>query len=292
MNDSLKTAAIAKAAEPNDDDEAPVATARTVYPLSASRAATYASSYPDSGLAADGSNAVCVAGTDAYGEETEAVVLLNAAGEPDKVIQATDAIMMETTNLCAFPEFRFEEDGQWRMCTGGATSIGSYRGMKFKLYEQSIKACPPPCMAGLARMIHAGPVTKLYENADVGSQIFPMTKEEMSTFQHTRPDGKVVNLPRVVQALRLFNPVSGEYDSLELRLDNAPMDDEAELLWFDQLTEHLKSNLHGAPASDNEMLQFYEQELLESDQFVHQVVQMGENSWIQRFREVKGKLKQ
>ena len=62
-------------------------------------------------------------------------------------------------------------------------------------------------------------------------------------------------------------------------------------LWLDQLTEHLKSNLHGAPASDEEMLQFYEKELLESDQFVHQVipskVQMGENSWIQQFREVR-----
>ena len=54
---------------------------------------------------------------------------------------------------------------------------------------------------------------------------------------------------------------------------------------------HLKSNLHGAPAADDEMLSFYEKELLESDQFKHQVEQMGENKWILRFKEVKGSLK-
>ena len=290
VQDPIKSLAISKAAEPNEDDDAPVSTARTVYQLQPTRAATYAAAYPNSGLKPDGSNAICVAGTDAYDEETEAVVLLNEQGQPEKVIQSTDAIMMETCNLCAFPEFQFE-DQKWRMCTGGAASIGSYRGMKFKLYEDSIKACPPPCMAGLARMIHAGPVTKLYENADVGSQIFPMSKEEMTNFQHTRPDGKVVNLPRVVQELRVFQPASGTYETLNMRLDGAPENDEAELVWFDNLTRHLKSNLHGAPASDEDMLAFYEKELLESDQFKHQVEQMGENNWIQRFKQVKGNLK-
>jgi hypothetical protein len=290
VQDPIKSLAISKAAEPNEDDDAPVSTARTVYQLQPTRAATYAAAYPNSGLKPDGSNAICVAGTDAYDEETEAVVLLNEQGQPEKVIQSTDAIMMETCNLCAFPEFQFE-DQKWRMCTGGAASIGSYRGMKFKLYEDSIKACPPPCMAGLARMIHAGPVTKLYENADVGSQIFPMSKEEMTNFQHTRPDGKVVNLPRVVQGLRVFQPASGTYETLNMRLDGAPENDEAELVWFDNLTRHLKSNLHGAPASDEDMLAFYEKELLESDQFKHQVEQMGENNWIQRFKQVKGNLK-
>ncbi len=45
------------------------------------------------------------------------------------------------------------------------------------------------------------------------------------------------------------------------------------------------------PAADDEMLSFYEKELLESDQFKHQVEQMGENKWILRFKEVKGSLK-
>ena len=291
ITEDLKTKAIAKAAEPNEDDEAPVATARTVYPIDASRAATYAAAYPQSGLKADGSNVICVAGTDAYGEETEAIVRLGDDGLPNAVIQATDAIMMETCNLCAFPEFRFVEGEQWRMCRGGAMSVGSYRGMKFKLYENSIKACPPPCMAGLARMVHAGPVTCLYENAECGSQIFPMSEAEMTEFQHTRPDGKVVNLPRVVLELRVFKPETGTYEALNRRLDGAPETEEAEVEWFDQLTQHLKSNLHGAPASDADMLAFYEKELLESDQFVHQVEQMGENKWITRFKETKGCLK-
>tara|TARA_B100000795_G_C22717742_1_gene406171 strand:+ start:106 stop:999 length:894 start_codon:yes stop_codon:yes gene_type:complete len=287
----LKTACIQIAAKPNEDDEAPVATARSVYKLQSVRAATYAAAYPSSGLKPDGSNGICVAGTDAYDEETEAVIVLDSNGQPNQVIQSTDAIMMETCNLCAFPEFQFEAGEQWRMCTGGAMSIGSYRGMKFAMYEKSIKACPPPCMAGLARMIHVGPVTKLYENADVGSQIFPMSKEEMLNFQHTRPDGKVVNLPRVVHALRVFKPATGTYELLPMRLDGAPENEEQEGIWFDNLVTHLKSNLHGAPAADDEMLSFYEKELLESDQFKHQVEQMGENKWILRFKEVKGSLK-
>ena len=206
LTDELKSAAITVAAKPNEEGDAPVSEARDVYQLPPSRAMTYSLAYPDSGIKGDGSNALCVAGTDAYDEETEAVVLLDDQGQPVKVIQSTDAIMMETCNLCAFPEFRFVEGEQWRMCRGGATSVESYRSMKFKTYEDNIKACPPPCMAGLARMIHAGPVTSLYENANCGGQIFPMSEEELGNFQHTRPDGKVVNLPRIVLELRVYNP--------------------------------------------------------------------------------------
>ena len=291
LDDDLKNAAIAKAAEPNEDDETPVAKARAVYRLQPSRAAIYAAAYPDSGIQASGKNVICVAGVDEYDESTEAIVLLDSKGLPMKVIQSTDAIMMDTCNLHMFPQFRFEKDEQWRVCTGGAASIGSYRGMKFKVYEDTIKKCPPPCMAGLARMLHAGPVTKLYENADVGSQIFPMTKEEMSHFQHTRPDGKVVNLPRVVLELRVFNPTTSMYESLDRKLTGAPDGRAPELDWFDGVTQYLKTNLHGAPAADVDMLAFYEKELLDSEQFKNQIKQMGENEWVARFKEIKGVLR-
>ena len=139
LDDDLKNAAIAKAAEPNEDDETPVAKARAVYRLQPSRAAIYAAAYPDSGIQASGKNVICVAGVDEYDESTEAIVLLDSKGLPMKVIQSTDAIMMDTCNLHMFPQFRFEKDEQWRVCTGGAASIGSYRRMKFKVYEDTIK---------------------------------------------------------------------------------------------------------------------------------------------------------
>ena len=289
VSDALHAAACAVAAT-EVDGEVAVSTARAVYRLQPERAEIYARAYPSSGLLADGSNAVCVAGTDPYDEETEAVVLLGGADgqTPESVVRAEDAIMMCEANLCDFPEFRFEEGEPWRVATGGADSINSYRSMKFGHYEKSIRECPPPCMAGLARMVHAGPVTKLYENAEVGAQIFPMTKEEQAAHQQTRPDGKVVNLPRVVIAMRVFNPKLGAYEDSDLLLTGAPADEAAELAWFDDVTRHLKSNLHGQPAADEAMLEFFERELLDNAQWKNQVDQMGENKWVKRFVEVKG----
>lgn len=289
VSDSLRESAVAVAAA-EVDGEVPVANARTVYRLQPSRAEIYARAYPDSGIAADGSNALCVAGTDPYDEQTEAVVLLGGSDgqTPESVVRAEDKIMMCDANLCDFPEFRFEPDEPWRVATGGVDSINSYRGMKFGHYEKSIRECPPPCMAGLARMVHAGPVTKLYENAEIGAQIFPMTKEEQANHQQTRPDGKVVNLPRVVVAMRVFNAEAGAYEDLDLLLTGAPSDEASELSWFDGVTRHLKSNLHGQPATDQDMLDFYEKELLENEQWKNQVEQMGENEWVRRFVEVKG----
>ena len=118
-----------------------------------------------------------------------------------------------------------------------------------------------------------------------------MTKEEMSHFQHTRPDGKVVNLPRVVLELRVFNPTTSMYESLDRKLTGAPDGRAPELDWFDGVTQYLKTNLHGAPAADVDMLAFYEKELLDSEQFKNQIKQMGENEWVARFKEIKGVLR-
>jgi hypothetical protein len=291
VEDPIRSAAIEVAAT-EVDDEVPVATARDVYRLQPERAALYARFWPSSGLNPDGSNAVCVTGVDGYGQETEAVVLLGGADSqtPASCVRSMDAIMMCDANLCSFPEFKFEVDEPWRVATGGVDSIDSYRCSKFGHYEKAIRECPPPCMAGLVRMVHAGPITQLYENAPCGAQIFPMTEEEQAAHQHTRPDGKVVNLPRVVVAMRAFNPVSGAYEDLDLKLAGAPADAAAELAWFDGVTTHLKSNLHGQPATDQDMLDFFESELLENDQWKGQLAQMGENAWVRKFRDTKGRV--
>lgn len=255
------------------------------------RCLLYSNSFPSLGIKKDGSNVVCVSGfaVDSTSERrwfTEAIVLLTGTNldKVDRVLQENDVFSWSACNLCEFPEFRFENDDTWRVCRGDAQSLISYREFKFGEYEKEIKTIPPPCMAGLARMLHQGPVTKLYENQPVGRQIFPMSQEELVAFQHTRPDGKVVILPRPLAALRVFSPETGQYKELDLTLDGAPQDEEK---WWDDLVCFLKSNLHG-PARDEHMLAFYEKDLLENDQFTHQVQQMGENKWIHRVREVKG----
>ncbi len=60
------------------------------------------------------------------------------------------------------------------MCLAGVNSIEHFRGTKFQYYVESVSAKPPPCMAGFARMLHAGPVTSLYENSKGDGQMFPM----------------------------------------------------------------------------------------------------------------------
>ena len=88
----------------------------------------------------------------------------------------------------------------------------------------------------------------------------------------------------------MFNAEKGAYEPSDLMLTGAPADETAELAWFDDVTRHLKSNLHGQPAADEAMLAFFETELLDNAQWKNQVAQMGENKWVQRFAEVKGRV--
>ena len=76
----------------------------------------------------------------------------------------------------------------------------------------------------------------------------------------------------------------------DITLGKAPIGEEAELKWFDDFTIDIKSNFHGAAATDNDMLTFYENEILENEQYKKMVEQMGKNKWIQRFEATKGKI--
>ena len=112
----------------------------------------------------------------------------------------------------------------------------------------------------------------------------------MKRFEHVRPDGKVTILPRMLVEMRRFNPATQGYERMDITLGKAPIGEAAKLKWFDEFASEMKSKFHGAPATDQDMLDFYEKEILENEQYKKMVEQMGKNKWIQRFESTKGKI--
>merc|ERR1711934_172011 len=149
-----------------------------------------------------------------------------------------------------------------------------WRDIKFKDYEKAIKKCPPECLAGLGRMLHLGPITKLFGRAD--DSMFPMTEEEKVQW---------TVLPLQLAGLRSFDPVTRTYNAIDMRLGGAPPAEEEE--WFAGVVRHLKSNVDGAPARDQTVLNLYETDLL-CERFLKAIKECGPNKWSELVFKTKG----
>jgi len=258
----------------------------------------------DAVLKADGSNAVCLVGVDDYDEVSEMVLLTetrrhgeegnagddagDAAPKPVRVLQTTDAIMMEDINLSQLPEFRFP-GGDWRVSCAGADAVRSWRDSKFGQYEKDIRTCPPKCLSGLGKMLHLGPVTKLFGRAD--DPLFPMTDEEKARWTVVPKDGsgKATHLPWQLGGLRSWDPVTRSYSAIDIRLKGAPPSDKEEE-WFAGVVKHLKSCFQGPPACDEAFLAQNERDLL-CPRLKKAIAECGANKWTDLVISVKGEVK-
>ncbi len=95
----------------------------------------------------------------------------------------------------------------------------------------------PTCESAFRRMLKAGPVSRLFDK-----HLFPTPEELNKKYQVTNEqNGKVIDLPHPVSALRVFD--NGSYREIDPTLDGAPRGSEATATYFQELINQLKSDM-------------------------------------------------
>ena len=93
------------------------------------------------------------------------------------------------------------------------------------------------CAAAFLPEIRRGhAMTNIYDSA-----IFYSNMEEQELWQ-TMHHGKIINIPRPVRALRVWNPSSQRFDEISPLMPGAPSVSELEVHWgvfLDELRDHL-----------------------------------------------------
>lgn len=146
-------------------------------------------------------------------------------------------VTMEEFSPTCIVEYQYSPSDPWRLSKVSQQPLEMYMNSKFSQWRQMLDN--PTCEAAFVRMLHAGALNKIYDKL-----AFPIPEEEKAQWSITdEKTGKSVDIPRPVHALRIWNAVSGEYDSVSPLLAGAPDTDEAlAAYWLETLAELRKKN--------------------------------------------------
>lgn len=134
-------------------------------------------------------------------------------------------------------EYQYDPDGPWRLAKISREPLEAYKASKFTLWRGMLDK--PSCEAAFARMLQSGPINRIYDKLG-----FPIPEEEQAKWRITDENtGKLVDIPRPVHRLRIWNPSTDSYDEISALLGGAPNDDELENYWIRTLEE--MKVLHG-----------------------------------------------
>lgn len=87
--------------------------------------------------------------------------------------------------------------------------------------------------AAFARLLQSGPINRIYDKFG-----FPIPEDEQAAWRITDENtGKLVDIPRPVHKLRLWNPSTDSYDEISASLGGAPSDAELNDYWLATLDE-------------------------------------------------------
>jgi hypothetical protein len=87
--------------------------------------------------------------------------------------------------------------------------------------------------AAFARMLQSGPINRLYDKLG-----FPIPEAEVASWQITdERTGKLVDVPRPVHSLRVWNADTDSYREISAIMDGAPSDSELDAFWAHRLHE-------------------------------------------------------
>jgi len=157
----------------------------------------------------------------------ERIVVIPADNKAKDII-VEDKVLLEDVCVSALVEYQFDNNGKWHLSQMSLSPMESYRGSKFKHWEHML--IEPDCEAAFKRLLKLGVINKLFDPI-----AFPSPQEEKEQYQVRDEHGKIVEIPRPVHALRIWNAKLRKYDILSAHLDGAPSDKDAADYWKNML---------------------------------------------------------
>lgn len=135
-------------------------------------------------------------------------------------------------------EFQYEEGGAWALAKMSLEPLQYYKNSKFQAWRDMLDA--PSCEAAFARMIQAGPLNCIYDKLG-----FPIPESEQGQWTITdEKSGKLVDIPRPVAALRVWDASADCYTAVSPLMGGAPEDAAALAVYWEQTLGELRAK-HG-----------------------------------------------
>lgn len=107
-----------------------------------------------------------------------------------------------------------------------------YRASKFKAWRELLLDGGGKCVVTFRRMLKTGLVTQMYD-----TMAFPSPAEEASDWKTKDANGKTIDVPRPVYAIRVWDAAEKKHSALGTKLDGAPEPAEEEGYWQKLLVE-------------------------------------------------------
>lgn len=148
----------------------------------------------------------------------EHVVAWDSSSGTATAIMAECGISYEEMSPTQLVEYQYEEGGVWALAKMSLEPLTYYKQSKFKAWRDMLDA--PSCEAAFARMLQAGPLNCIYDKLG-----FPIPENEAAQWTITdEKSGKLVDIPRQVFALRVWDAQTDSYTSVSPLMGGAPED--------------------------------------------------------------------
>jgi len=189
--------------------------------------------------------------------ETEEGKLVETVVDIDQLkhVAYSDAIMASLIALPALVEAQFEADGIWTCSTGGEETIADEKRIYFTRYADLVGMDQPDCLKTLRGMLQDGPITDLYSGGGGGENeakyggpkphegfALRMPAEEVKDWIFEDEKGYMRATPRPATALRVWDPASKAYKTIETRLDGVPKFMAGVKDWYRNLIQKLNNS--------------------------------------------------
>lgn len=159
-------------------------------------------------------------------------------GSTATAVMSECGITYEVVSPTQLVEYQYEEGGPWALSKISLEPLEFYKNSKFKAWRDMLDA--PSCEAAFARMIQAGPLNCIYDKLG-----FPIPENEQGQWTITdEKSGKLVDIPRPVFALRVWDASEDCYKSVSPLMGGAPADAAALAAYWETTMGELRAK-HG-----------------------------------------------
>ena len=168
----------------------------------------------------------------------EHVVVWDSNANTATAVMTECGISYEELSPSQLVEYQYVENGPWALAKMSLEPLTYYKQSKFKAWRDMLDA--PSCEAAFARMIQAGPLNCIYDKLG-----FPIPENEADEWTITdEKSGKLVDIPRQVFALRVWDAEADSYSVVSPLMGGAPADAAALAAYWEETLGELRAK-HG-----------------------------------------------